>query len=84
MDAMPGHRHEHGNEPNVQPKTSAEEGMLRIGAAIDSAIRDYKKLPMLALMRKMYMRGVITALKTVFEMLHELHHKYDNSNGELN
>ncbi len=80
MDPVPGSEHKH----DAQPKTAIEEGMLRIGGALDSAIKDYKRLPLLSLRKRFYMQGVIKALTIVFDMLHELHHKYDNSHGGWN
>jgi hypothetical protein len=81
MDPIPDSKEAHEHE---QPKTAVEEAMMRIGSALQSASRDYKSLPLLSLRKRFFMQGVIKSLTIVFEMLHELHHKWDNQHGTWN
>lgn len=81
MDPIPGSKDAHEHE---QPKTAAEEAMVRIAHALETAAKDYEGLPFLSLRKRFYMQGVIKSLTLVFNMLHELSHKYDNQRGEWN
>lgn len=64
--------------------TGLEEALQRIGMAVQKATEQYKDLPMLSFRKRAYMQGVIFALGMVFNMLHELAHKHDNSTGAMN
>ncbi len=79
MDITPGKK-----ETSLNPKSAIEDAMLRIATALDDANLDYKALSLLSIRKRFFLQGVITSLTVVLELLHNLHHKYDNSRGELN
>lgn len=75
-------QHEHKQMP--KPTNAIEEAMLRIGMALQMAIKERAELPFFAFYKRIHMAGAIYAMKFIFELLHHLGHKYENKRGELN
>ena len=64
--------------------TGLEEATLRIAQALKLATAQYKSTPWYAFRERIYSHGVVYTLGMVYDMLHSLVHKYDNSTGEHN
>ena len=64
--------------------TGLEEAMTRLDHTLESACKNYEKLHWWEIKDRFMARGVIATLDMVMELLHQLRHKYDNSNGRLN
>lgn len=64
--------------------TGLEDALQRVGQAIEIAGKEYQRTPIFFFKKRAYYKGVLFALTLVFQLLHELNHKHDNSRGDLN
>lgn len=73
--------HEHNTD---RPVTAVEEAMLTLVKALEAGMIEQAQLPLLAFRRRWMLQGATKTLAMVLELLHTLHHRYNNDEGRLN